>query len=236
MCSPPRKPEQEVLVLEKAQEGLGERSVGEICSLTGAVPEAGGESLIVEFLGAPCRVQLPGWKRGEAGGAEEFSPSGRKASDASVTLVESGEELDLKEKILLLYYLKASKGTEPSGRFIAFRELKGSGFYFPIFLKRTGYLLKRFSGKENLLPEVAPRLGGTAVSLGDCAAQFPIFPRVPLSVVLWKGDAEFPPKQSILFDETISDFLPAECIVVATEILLKKLTALLSFFEKKREE
>ena len=50
---------------------------------------------------------------------------------------------------------------------------------------------------------------------------------VPITFVLWQGDAEFPPEGNILLDSTISHFLPAEDIIVVCETVSRKLVRLL---------
>lgn len=42
-------------------------------------------------------------------------------------------------------------------------------------------------------------LGGVQVGYGDAACRLPAFPKLPLTVVLWFGDDEFPPKGEHLF-------------------------------------
>ena len=48
--------------------------------------------------------------------------------------------------------------------------------------------------------------------MGDAAYSFRILPRLPVAVLLWKGDEEFPPEGNILFDKNISNILSAEDI------------------------
>ena len=53
------------------------------------------------------------------------------------------------------------------------------------------------------------------------------FKRVPITFVLWRGDEEFPPDGSILFDATVSDYLSIEDINVLCERITWKLVRLL---------
>ena len=45
------------------------------------------------------------------------------------------------------------------------------------------------------------------------------FPRVPITLVLWRGDDEFPPDGNILFDRSISDYLTTEDVNVLCETI-----------------
>jgi hypothetical protein len=49
------------------------------------------------------------------------------------------------------------------------------------------------------------------------------FPRVALGMVLWKGDAEFPPEGNVLFDSSVTAYLPVEDIVILAETVVWKL-------------
>ena len=51
----------------------------------------------------------------------------------------------------------------------------------------------------------------------------PVLPRVPLGLVLWRGDAEFPAEGKVLFDSSVSRYLPVEDIVVLAETVVWKL-------------
>ena len=73
-------------------------------------------------------------------------------------------------------------------------------------------LLLTFGKDPDFYLEVATHMGGIPHPLGDAAAQFMAFPLVPVTHVLWRGDEEFDPDASILFDVTIPGHLPTEDI------------------------
>ena len=43
------------------------------------------------------------------------------------------------------------------------------------------------------------------------------FPRVPIIMIFWSGDEEFPPEARILFDSTISTYLSTEDVAVLSQ-------------------
>jgi hypothetical protein len=49
------------------------------------------------------------------------------------------------------------------------------------------------------------------------------FSRVPVTIVLWRGDDEFAPDGNILFDANVSDYLPTEDITILCETIVWKL-------------
>jgi hypothetical protein len=63
------------------------------------------------------------------------------------------------------------------------------------------------------------KLGGSEILYGDKGFSLEVFPRVPLAFVLWKGDEEFPPRISVLFDSTIESHFALDviwCMVTET--------------------
>ena len=143
--------------------------------------------------------------------------------NAEIT-TETGEELSLREKILILHYLATAKGTLLSNKQIAFRELPEGATYFRSFSQRTLKPLANFFGKEPArLIEVAQKIGGRKAEFGDASVTINAFPKVPITLVIWKGDNEFPPDANITFDNTITDYLSVEDITVICEIITWKM-------------
>ncbi len=138
--------------------------------------------------------------------------------EVEIKLVGSREAVPLKTRVLLLHYLIRARGTPLSGKPITFKELAEGTLYFPTFTKRTvSPLLKYFGGEPPRLLTVSEELDGRPVDYGDAAVVISVFPHVPLTFVIWGGDAEFTPTASIMFDATIGDYLATEDIVVACE-------------------
>jgi hypothetical protein len=107
---------------------------------------------------------------------------------------------------------------------IAYKELPEGASYFPTFAKRTiKPLLDHFGKEPHLLLDVAQKLGGNKAEYGDVAVTINAFSYVPITLVLWHGDEEFAPEGSILFDSTISDYLPTEDINVLCETIAWRL-------------
>jgi hypothetical protein len=127
---------------------------------------------------------------------------------------EGGQgDISLPEQILILHYLLHASGEPLTGRSIDFRQVPEGGFYWSAFVSRAKKpLLETFGHDLALYVKVAASLGGEPQPLGDAAARFLAFPRVPITHVLWGGDEEFPPEANILFDETIPRYFPTEDI------------------------
>ena len=144
--------------------------------------------------------------------------------DIEVSVKDSEEAVPLRNKILILHYLTQAKGTPISNRKIAYKELPEGAVYFPTFSKRAiKPLLDHFGKEPHRLIDAATELGGNKADYGDVSATIDAFARVPITLILWRGDEEFPPEGNILFDSTISDYLTTEDINVLCETIAWKL-------------
>jgi len=124
----------------------------------------------------------------------------------------------------VLHYFTLAKGTPLADKLITFRELPGGSTYFPTFSQRTvNPILTHFGKEPHLLVEAAERLGGHKADYGDVAVTINAFSRVPITVVLWRGDDEFTPQGGMMFDATISDYLLTEDITVLCETITWRL-------------
>jgi len=159
--------------------------------------------IIIEYLNQSYQITLP---------------------DIEISLAEGKEEVPLRDKILLLHYFTLAKGTPATNKIIAYKELPEGTSYFPTFSKRAiKPLLDHFGNEPHRLVDVAAKLGGHKANYGDAAVTINAFSRVPITFVLWRGNDEFPPEGSILFDSTISDYLSTEDINVLCETIAWRL-------------
>lgn len=129
----------------------------------------------------------------------------------------SGEELPLQQQVLLAHYLVGvwnARGRQPTGEWIAFQDVPDGRFYLDAFMKRAKVPLVSAFGKDpKRLQELAGRVyGATAMEHGDVAVQIKALPMVPMALILWEGDEEFPPEGNILFDQNVVAIFSAEDI------------------------
>ena len=135
----------------------------------------------------------------------------------------------IQEQVLILHYLLGSRHQNfiVSPRWASYREIPGASFYYSAFVKRAVNPLKNTFG-ENIagFKQAAERLNGKPVAPGDAAFEFRPFPGVPLQLVLWEGDEEFPAEANILFDAAVGSILSPEDIAWLAGMLVYRLAAL----------
>ncbi len=142
-------------------------------------------------------------------------------------MTEGKKEIPLQEQVLILHYLSAGDITEATGHWISYREIPGAAFYFGAFLKRAVDPLKKVFG-QNLsgFSRAAEKLDTKKIDNGDAAYEFKVLPAVPLQLILWKADDEFPAEANILFDSTIGQILSPEDVAWLAGMVVYRLMAL----------
>ena len=177
------------------------------CRKSGAEYIDSQKALIIKYLNQSYLITLP---------------------DVEISLMSKEENVPIRDRILILHYLTLAKGTPLSNKAITYKELPEGVNYFPTFYKRAiKPLVNHFGNEPHRLLDVARILGGHEADYGDAAVTINAFSRVPITLVLWKGDNELTPEGNIMFDSTISDYLSTEDINVLCETIAWKLVKLL---------
>jgi len=147
--------------------------------------------------------------------------------EGTMVYPREGTAPSLPEQILVLHYLQGESASPVTGKTIAFREIPSGEFYYEPFLRRAQVpLVKTFGQASGKFMELAQRAGGQRSSLGEAAVTFWPFPKIPITLILWPGDEEFPPDGNILFDSSIGDFLAGEDIALLAGMVVYRLMAL----------
>jgi len=185
----------------------GIKDIEQQCLNSGTQYIASEKTIIIDYLNQSYRISAP---------------------DGEVSFATGEEAVPLKDKILIMDYFTQAKGTPLSNEKITYKELHDGINYFDTFSKRTIQPMVTFFGKEpERLLKIASIFGGQKADYGDTAVTISAFSRVPVSIVLWRGDDEFAPEGSLLFDSTISDYLTNDDIHTLCENIIWKLVRFL---------
>ncbi|MHB1418118.1 MAG: DUF3786 domain-containing protein [Bacillota bacterium] len=149
-------------------------------------------------------------------------PGGEAAS-------EEGNPLNIRLHILGLHYLSHATGADLTGQWISFKELPGGAIYNNPFHQRavTPFLAK-FGADKDRFQKAANLLGGQPGKQGHASMVLPVFPRVPISFVLWEGDDEFPATATILFDAVAPQYLPTEDYALLASLMVGEMHSAVS--------
>ncbi|MFO7601400.1 MAG: DUF3786 domain-containing protein [Candidatus Desulfacyla sp.] len=116
-------------------------------------------------------------------------------------------------ELITLLYLNHVSSLHPLGRdIVGVKDLKEAHYFKGRHELRLAPLLERYGEDLSGFESAAGYYEGQPLDMADVAYRFLPFPRVPLYYLLWKGDSEFEPKISVLFDRSIEECFSASGI------------------------
>lgn len=137
----------------------------------------------------------------------------------------TGSRCALGTGMLILHYLAFARNVHPSGNWITLKEVPNGGMiFYPAFKKAVlDALVNTFQHDIAAFDRAAASLGGKQLRMGDSAAVFAAFPKIPLAVLMWPADEELGGSANFLYDSTIEHFMPMETIIALGYYLGHKL-------------
>ncbi|MEW5945745.1 MAG: DUF3786 domain-containing protein [bacterium] len=125
---------------------------------------------------------------------------------------------------VVLHHLHHAREAALEGRYVSFAEIPGLAPYVPAVKRRVFDVLARaYGGAPVRLGEALAAVGGRAHGAGDASGVVWLLPRVPAMVVIYGADEEERAAASMLFDASVTEFLPLEDIVAAAELAAHRL-------------
>jgi len=115
--------------------------------------------------------------------------------------------------LFIIHYLLKSKEIEICNEWISEKDIPGGTTFFrgPHEIP-TNLISLQFNNNINEFKERCEQLHGIPLNMADAAYSFKIAPRIPVAVLYWRGDDEFPPESKILYDRTITEHLASDII------------------------
>ncbi|MBF0319435.1 MAG: DUF3786 domain-containing protein [Nitrospirae bacterium] len=143
--------------------------------------------------------------------------------------VETDGTVNLWIKILLLIYIKTGDASEPANDWVSFDRLKMGIVKIGAFKKEceiplTGMFIKDYQSAVAAIKS----LGAVEAEGQPSTAAWKLYllPKIPVLILYWQGDEEFPSEVKVLFDSTAERYLDIESLV----FLLRELTIALGEF------
>ena len=116
-------------------------------------------------------------------------------------------------RLSILFYLLRAQVLRPTGRLLRPSELKSGQIYLQgSHLLPLEPIAARFGSDPDAFLTQAARFGGQPLPHGDAAAELQPFPRIPIVIILWGEDDEFPARSYLLFDEVCELQLPPDIL------------------------
>ena len=134
------------------------------------------------------------------------------------------EQLPNFQQALLLYYLITADGTPLANKWVSFADLPDGRMYNAAFQGYSGdEIVKAFGFDLDAFKSACLKTGGSPVELGSASFTFQALPCVPLMLIYWLGDEDFPSSCKILFDESACHYLPIDACAILGSMLVRKL-------------
>jgi hypothetical protein len=115
--------------------------------------------------------------------------------------------------LFIIHYLLKKEQVPLDGTWTSEKEIPGGATFFrgPHALP-TELISTRFGNDLAAFKARCETLHGTPLMMGDAAYRFDIVPQVPVAVLYWRGDEEFPAEAKLLFDKSLGRFLAADVV------------------------
>jgi hypothetical protein len=182
---------------EKSWESLLRLEPADVCKRAGVLYDRETSSYILKSFGFDFSV----------------SPSKREIKNLS----EKGEvftkRLTYFFNLPVLSYLINVKDIPLSGRFIKIENAKGGEFFFQgSHVLPLDKIAEKYKNDREGFITKGSELNGRMLIYGDASFELRPMPRIPVTLILWLSDEEFPARTDILFDSTCQIQLPLDIL------------------------
>lgn len=148
-------------------------------------------------------------------------------SDRQIFSIQTGPEptpAEFLEQLCILAYLINAQDLPPANKFVGPEHLPSGQFFFRgLHSLPTRKLEEVFGKSPEQLYEVSKKFDAKRCEFGDASIELYALPRIPLTIVIWRGDEEFEARASILFDQTAGTHLPLDALGALTNLTVKAL-------------
>ena len=107
-------------------------------------------------------------------------------------------------RLSVLWYMTSAKDIPASGRLIRPLDVKGGQRFFSgTHILPLDCIEERFTLDKTGFIERGLKFGSEIASYGDAAIRLYPLPRVPVTIILWLQDEEYPARAGLFFDSTV---------------------------------
>lgn len=131
--------------------------------------------------------------------------------EGEVTEVASGKAVDDVAKILVLHHATYSRGGSLDDKLVSYQELPGGDIYINPFTHRCiNALVGIFAKNIEMLKKAVEATEYRWENHGDFSCTVQVLPMVPITLILYEEDDEFPASGNILFNGNAASHLHTE--------------------------
>ncbi|SHO49304.1 DUF3786 domain-containing protein [Desulfopila aestuarii] len=115
--------------------------------------------------------------------------------------------------LFAVHYLLSAKDIQPAGQWISEKDMAGGATFFrgPHAIP-TQLITEKVENSCDRFHQLCRDYNGSPLAMADAAAVFSITSRIPVAVLYWAGDDEFPAEAKLLFDKTLPDHFALDIV------------------------
>jgi hypothetical protein len=168
-----------------------------VCKRTGAIYDGETDSYIVKSFGLDFAI----------------SPTQKEIKGLSEKGGVLTKRLAYFFTVSALSYLMNAKEIPLSGRLIKPEDIKGGQFFFRgSHMLPLDKVIKRYGSDGEGFIAKGKEFNGRMLGYGDASFEFLPLQRIPVTLILWLSDEEFPARSDLLFDSTCEVQLPLDIL------------------------
>ena len=123
-------------------------------------------------------------------------------------------------RLAVLWYMTSAKDIPATGRLIRPLDVKGGQRFFSgTHVLPLDRIEERFGKDKVAFIERGLKFGAEIARYGDAAVRLYPLPRVPVTVILWLQDEEYPSRVTLFFDSTVDFQLSLSDIVWSVSMM-----------------
>jgi hypothetical protein len=191
---------------ERAWELLAARDPRDVCERAEAGYSPGEGSYTLGVFGFPVVV---------APASRTMSGS---CAESELILTKAGYF----SRLSILHYLLGAQRTSPAGLLVKPSDLKSGHIYLQgSHVLPLDQMAARFARDAADFLKHAGRFGGEPRAYGDAGVELRPLPRLPVTLVFWREDDEFPARSDLLFDATCEQHVPGDILWSVAMLCMK---------------
>ena len=128
------------------------------------------------------------------------------------------------QELCILAYLINAKEIPLANKLVRPEAMPGGQFFFRgIHKLPVEKLIKAFGANPQVLLEISGQFNAEKCEFGDASILLYVLPRLPLTIVIWRGCEEFEARASILFDHTAASQMPLDALLASVNLVVDAL-------------
>jgi hypothetical protein len=115
--------------------------------------------------------------------------------------------------LFAIYYLLRVKDIHLREEWVSEKDLPGgSTFFRGPHLIPTDLISRRFGNDLEGFKTWCEKLGGSPIDMADAAYRFSITAEIPVAVLYWIGDDDFPAEAKVLYDRSVTEIFTLDIL------------------------